>query len=147
MVGLGHVVMCARDLEHSLALHHNAVDHGATACICRGRATTLSGDGTPHERISIGIGVAPDVPHGRRVDIHHTGWRIVDSWEALRGAHRRNVGAGCAFNDIADHTAGRSIYLHEPDGNASEDQNDGPTADCRDLGGCTSEPAKPLSLD
>jgi catechol 2,3-dioxygenase len=146
MTELGHIVFYVQDLEKSTAFYRDIAGLQQVGTLFGGRAAAFSGGRTHHELLLIEVGAAPGPMHGRRIGLYHVGWKIGESLEALRQAHKRITAAGYALDGISDHTVSQSLYLRDPDGNEIELFVDDPAIDWKTSTAWLNQPVKPLQL-
>lgn len=146
MTTLAHVVFYVRDLDRSVEFYTSAVGLELKGRIFHDQAAILTGGSTHHELLLIEVGDAPGSPHGRRIGLYHTGWKVGDSLAELKEAYRRIVDAGYEIDGMSDHTVSQSIYLKDPDGNEIELFVDDPNVDWRNDQSWMKTPVKPLRL-
>ena len=146
MVELGHIVYYVRDLEASTAFYTRVVGLELVGTIFDGRAALLSGGGTHHELLLIGVGEAEGPLQGRRIGLYHAGWKIGNSLDELKQARQRILEAGYTIDGQSDHLVSRSLYLRDPDGNEVELFVDNPDVDWRNDRAWMSAPVRPLDL-
>jgi len=146
MTTLAHVVFYVRNLDRSVDFYTRVVGLELEGRIFHGQAAILTGGSTHHELLLIEVGDAPASPHGRRIGLYHTGWKVGDSLAVLKDVYRRIIDAGFAIDGMSDHTVSQSIYLKDPDGNEIELFVDDPDVDWRNDQSWMEAPVKSLRL-
>jgi catechol 2,3-dioxygenase len=146
MTELGHVVYYVRNLEASLGFYREVVGLRLGGKIFNGRAALLTGGRTHHELLLIEVGDAQGPLAGKRIGLHHVGWRIGESLDDLKKARTRILQLGYTIDGQSDHTVSQSLYLRDPDGNEVELFVDNPAFDWQSDTSWMEAPVKPLVL-
>ena len=115
---LGHVVLYVTNLMRSADFYRDTLGFRE---IARGSGTALYSSGrTHHELLLIEIGGSPKSKHAVEPGLYHIGFKIGDSDEELRSAHRELLAKGVTVVGVGDHTVTHSLYVLDPDGNELE---------------------------
>lgn len=115
---LGHVVLYVTNLAQSADFYRNTLGFNE---IHRDRATALFGSArTHHELLLIEIGGAVREKHFPEPGLYHIGFKIGDSPEDLKAAHRELKEKGVPMAGASDHGVTHSLYIFDPDGNELE---------------------------
>lgn len=118
-VRLNHAVLFVADLERSLAFYQAAFGTELVAREPRANAAFLRmpRSRNHHDLGLFGVGAQPARPHGS-LGLYHLAWQV-DTIDDLENA-RVTLTELDAYTGESSHGATKSIYGHDPDGNAFE---------------------------
>ncbi len=140
---LGHVVLYVSDLTRSADFYRDTLGF---AEIAREPGLALFSSGrTHHELLLIGIGGSAGTHRAPEPGLYHIGFKIGNSPEELRAAHKELLEKGVTIIGVGDHTVTHSLYILDPDGNELELYAD-VTDEWKNNPRLTLTPVKPLPL-
>lgn len=115
---LGHIVFYVSNLQRSADFYKNIL--GFTE-IHRDTHTSLFSSGrNHHEMLLIEVGGQPKEQGFPSPGLYHVGFKIGDSPDDIKKAHKELVDAGVQIVGTGDHTITHSLYILDPDGNELE---------------------------
>jgi catechol 2,3-dioxygenase len=116
---LGHVVLKVRNRERAETFYHGLL--GLPIQARYGSTHTFFSLGTDHHLLAV-VAMGDDAPTApiNAPGLRHIAFKIGDSTEDLRAAHKHIGAAGGRITATLDHCVTHSMYVEDPDGNVVE---------------------------